>query len=238
MTETDIERHRREYRRNWIILIGIFVSLYLIGSFIFSLNPVEDYTGRWMDFLDPKREERVWKQFEKKTDVELLKLLHHGDSLKSSTAKAILGRRGNPELFDTFLKKLKDPSARVRSMARTLLQVDPERAAKFYMEELQKLPRDSDEYRQTLSILTHMEYEPVFPYLIEYAKLDVGNQHATSVLLEEFGDPSAIPVLEEMLKNMPQPSRPSEENRIEFEKNRIKRAIEKLQALAKVKSGY
>lgn len=217
------ERKRRDNLRTWLILIGFPLVCY----WFWNWNPVEDYVGSWMAFVDPKRSEHLDQRLQKKSDATLLKLLHHGDMNKAESAKVILARRAKPELFDKVVRKLNDHSQEVRERARILLvALDRDRAIKLYMQELDRLPKDSDEYRQTLSILAHMKYEPVFPYLVGYAKNDLGNKEGASVLLEDFGDPRAIPVLEEMLQNMPQPD--------SFEEKRIKRAIEKLQAIAPI----
>lgn len=200
--------------------VPILVTLSILYT-IATSNPVEDFVGRWMAFVDPNRSDHLMTRLVLKLDRDLLELLHHGDSEKASAAKVVLAERGNPRLFDTVAKKLKDRSEEVRSIARVLLQaLDKDRALKIYIQELATLDKNTYEYRQTLSILAYVKHKPVFPYLIEFARRDVGNKHASSELLREFGDPSAIPVLEEMLTNSPLPD--------SFEEERIKKAIEAL----------
>jgi HEAT repeat protein len=209
-------------------LLGIF-TLVLISCWIWTLNPIEDFMGRWFDFVNPNRYEQLYTRLSHKTDMQLLNLLSHGDFQKAEAAKVMLSSRGNEDLFDLVAEKLEARNKELRARARDILRfLDQDKAVSVYMQSLEHLPIDSNEYRQVLSILVVLMHEPVYEYLIEYAKADVRNQHASSEMLKHFGDPKAIPILRGILKTIPEddnsfPAR--------LERKRVLSAIEELKKI-------
>ncbi len=178
---------------------------FFIAYLVWTWNPVEDFVGRWLDFLDPQRQMHLHERLEKKTTNKLVSLLEHGDHMKSGIAATILKNRADKGLFDEMVQKIQtSKSAEVRNYARGIIRwTDQKRAAKFFLDDLKKLPKDSTDYSDTLLVLVNMKEPSAFPYLIDYAKNDHGNRKNSAHLLKEFGDPRALPVLEEMLKQNP-----------------------------------
>lgn len=189
---------KQKSRLKTFLGVGVFV---LLAYLFLNTPPVQDYMGRLWDFLDPKRYEHLEEQLKDRPDAELLRLLHHGDNMKAETAKYLLARRGKPELFGPVVKKLKSWRKEIRERARVLLAaLDRDRAIQVYMQELQTLPKDLDEYRQTLSILANLKHQPMYPYLVEYAKSGPdGYGFGSAGMFKALGDPKAIPLLEEYL---------------------------------------
>lgn len=210
-------------------LMGFVVLLTILGAFFWfwQLNTVEDLVGRWMAFTDPKRLEHLETELSKRSDSELLKLLSHGDSDKAGVAKALLGQRHNPKLFDTYLKMLNDKSQNVRVAARALLQVDKRRASQVYIEELKRSDITSGEVAQSLAILANLKYKAAYPYLVDYAKRPNAWHTAAADYLADFGDPSALPILREMYEAIPKEYNFS----TDFAKDRITKAIKTLEAI-------
>jgi hypothetical protein len=202
----------------WATIFAAMLCLSFMAWQFFVPSFFEKNWGSFMDFLSPHRYEYLYHKLKHASDEDLLRLLHSKDINKAEAAKVTLAHRADPELFERLLKKMKDPSEDVRIRVRGLLAaIDEKKAMGYYMDELKVLNKSSVEYFQILGALVRMKYQPVFPYLIAFAQSDTGNQHASADLLEEFGDPRTLPVLEEKLE--------TDTSLNQFEKKRIRAAI-------------
>ena len=179
--------------------IGIQLVILFVIFKIWSAYPVQDFIVRLIpianDFFDPYTA--------RMPNWLLVQYLKDGNFYLRGSALQELCNRGEraSAYYETVKKIVSNPRQDVRRGVYSLLKcLNKQKAIGFYFEELNRLTKDSLEYRQCLGILHNYKPPQLLPYLLEYAGRPDGWKNASCVYLEEYGNPAGLPVLYDQKK--------------------------------------
>ena len=185
------------------ILIGLSVAIICL-HLIYHSYGVQMLKGQWLAGLDPKRWEHVKDELQNKTDNELYKLLFHGDHIIRGVALQKLSGRKKTEWFDKYKSMLKHHRFEIRSAGRGLMfsaSSEPN-VCNVLMKDIERYEPTDKDYLQNILMLVKRKYQPVYPYIVAYAK-EKGWNSGAEHYFEELGDPRALPILYEMRAQIP-----------------------------------
>ena len=186
------------------ILLGLSLML-LSMYFIWNLYPVQNYYARFMS-IDSKRGDRVYESLKDDSDNRLLKLLSQGDFAKVGGAARVLTDRGeNLSLYDKVLKKMESEKHELNRhiMEGLLGSLSFERGTKYYYRQLEKYSEKDHEYWTYINLLVHFKADGIFGILVEKAEAPNGWRTNAGHYLAVYGDPRALPVLQELKAKIP-----------------------------------
>ena len=209
-----------------LIFLGVMLILYLIAN----SYGVQMLKGQWLAGLDPKRWEHVKDELQNKTDNELYKLLFHGDHIIRGVALQKLSGRKKIEWFDKYKSMLKHHRFEIRSAGRGLMfsaSSEPN-VCNALMKDMERYEPTDKDYLQNILMLVKRKYQPVYPYIVAYAK-EGGWRSAAATYFEDLGDPKALDVLYDLKKQVPQADKFSIVDELAFE--RLNKAIATLEAI-------
>ncbi|MDD4894936.1 MAG: HEAT repeat domain-containing protein [Candidatus Omnitrophica bacterium] len=204
-------------------IFGLISVAVVLLFWFFAKPPLEDLWSRFMDFVNPRHySDIVREKWSNKSSSFLINKLNHPSIVYSGAATTILRARNNNTMDETdkIMHIIKNGrNYRGRYLALSILFFwDKQKAIDLSMEIIRS-GRKHPLYEDALLHLAHIKYEPAFPYVIDLAKSPDKYNNGSIMLLEEFGKPEAIPILEEMLKDP---------NVLRIDKNAVRDAIKSI----------
>lgn len=211
-------------------IIASFISIILIFILFFIYAPHgQRFIGSFYDFLDSDRRIHIKQSFQNKSDKQLIKYLEHGDIVKQGQAAVILGERKPRDIFSKLIGIIETSSNEyARDYARRIIvSIDRDEACRYLAASLNKINKTSYDYRETISLLAYLKYQPVYPYLVEYAKREESYRTAAADYFAELNNPEAIPILLDMAKEVPE----TNDFTSRIDRERIENAIKTLKSI-------
>lgn len=184
-------------------LLGIFLSMILLGWMIFNSYPMQSFIGSWASGLDPQRRQHAMVKMKEKSDRDLLKLIYHGDTNIAGAAGKELELRNQPEYFSVYLKLLKSSHEQTRAIGRDLIWVEPDKAPQVLLDDIKRFEPSDTDYQLIIRTLASKKNKLVYPYIAEYANQPDGWKNGSAHYFEELGDPEALEILYELKKRAP-----------------------------------
>ena len=207
--------------------IKIAVLLVLISLFsVFILKPVvETAWSTWMGFVSPSYQKHLREKWESKSTDFLLGKMRHPSVYYSGVATALLRQRKETSRVDEILWLVKHGFfRRTKELALGILYAWDEQQAIDLSMEILKSGKRHPLYEDALRNLSRRKYEPAYPYVLDLAKSDDPLATGAVKLLEDYGKPDAIPILEAMLTKV----RMQDKLVAEIDRRRIYEAIESI----------
>lgn len=212
-----------------IMSFFVLVLILSVPYFVWNLYSVQNYLARFMA-ADPKRGERIYESLRDDGNNRLLSLLSQGDFAKISGAARVLIDRGeNLSLYDKVFKKMESEKHELnrRIMEGLLGSLSFERGTKYYYGQLEKYNDKDREYWTYINFLTQFKAEGLFDLLVKKAKEPNAWNTEVEYYLAMYGDPRALPVLQELKSKIPNDG----SKNAWYAAREIERAIEKLETI-------
>lgn len=206
-----------------LVILGIFI-IYLF----FNSYDLQRLKGQWFSGLDPHRRQNVAEVMKNKTNKELLRLIHNGDSVIAGSASAELEKRNISEYYQSYLKLLNSSREQTRAIGRALIWVNPDRAPDVLLKDIIKYKAEDYDYQQILVTLSAKKNLAIYPYIVTYSQ-EKGWRSAAPKYFEELGDPKALEILSELKKQVPDTKELSIVDELAVE--RLNKAIATLEAI-------
>ncbi len=182
----------------------LVLTITLIAAISFILKPgIEDLWTRFQDFTHPRYSQMLEKAWAEKSTDFLIDKLNHPSIKYSGVAMALLAQRHDEVKIGRILKIITQKgNPRGREFALSVLFSWDEKKASEVSMEIVRIGSNHPLYRDAMLHLAHIKYGPAFPYLVEMANLPDGPKNGSAHMLKDFGRLEAIPILENMLKNI------------------------------------